>query len=156
MNKSEIKQFKSLFENILNEKSLKKIWEGEENNSNSGDEVDLAGFHREKELSSKLLNRNSHYLKKVKYALEKINNETFGSCEDCGADISHQRLKARPTATLCIACKEESEKIENTTFDRSNVINLPTKNTNTEKTVSNDPFKKNVTKLDNGEIRVLV
>ena len=37
---------------------------------------------------------------------------TYGCCEDCGDDISQKRLMARPTATLCITCKEEEERGE--------------------------------------------
>lgn len=37
-------------------------------------------------------------------ALQRIENGTYGSCASCGADISEMRLKAQPTATLCINC----------------------------------------------------
>lgn len=37
-------------------------------------------------------------------ALQRIENGTYGSCANCGADISEMRLKALPTATLCINC----------------------------------------------------
>ena len=52
------------------------------------------------------------YRKKVEQALERIEAGEFGVCEDCGADIGFNRLKARPTASLCIGCKEEQEKEE--------------------------------------------
>lgn len=156
MNSLQSEKFKHLFENILEEKSFKPNKAQNEEGKPSGDDVDLFNFNQEKELSSKLVNRNSLYLKKVQYALEKIKNNTFGICEDCDGKISDQRLKARPTATLCINCKEENERIENSLFDKSNIIKLPQRNLAATNEVNNDPFKQNVKKLDNGDIRILV
>jgi len=51
-------------------------------------------------------------LKKIDDALSRIDNKTFGVCEECGEEIGVNRLKVRPVATLCIACKEEQEKKE--------------------------------------------
>ena len=39
--------------------------------------------------------------------IEKIDNGTFGVCDDCGDKISVKRLEARPETTLCIRCKED-------------------------------------------------
>ena len=44
--------------------------------------------------------------------LEKIDNGTFGTCDDCGEKISIKRLEARPETTLCIRCKEDQERVE--------------------------------------------
>jgi len=45
-------------------------------------------------------------------ALAKIEDGTFGTCEECGEDISIKRLEARPETTLCIRCKEDQERME--------------------------------------------
>ena len=45
-------------------------------------------------------------------ALEKIDQGTFGVCDDCGEKISLKRLEARPETTLCIRCKEDQERVE--------------------------------------------
>ncbi len=42
-------------------------------------------------------------------ALNKLEEGTFGECEECGSEIETKRLEARPVATLCIKCKEEQE-----------------------------------------------
>ena len=44
--------------------------------------------------------------------LEKIENGSFGTCDDCGEKISIKRLEARPETTLCIRCKEDQERDE--------------------------------------------
>ncbi len=75
-----------------------------------GDEVDAFTEEKSRQLDLRLRSRNSVYLKKVKYALHKIHAGTFGDCEECGGEIGDQRLAARPTATLCIYCKEDEER----------------------------------------------
>lgn len=76
---------------------------------NSGDEVDIYTSEKERYDYLNFRMRNWSYLKKLKKALAKTSDHTYGECEDCGADISKQRLQARPTAELCISCKEEKE-----------------------------------------------
>ncbi len=39
-------------------------------------------------------------------ALARLEEGTYGKCENCGRDIPFERLEARPTATLCVACKQ--------------------------------------------------
>ncbi|MCJ7496018.1 MAG: TraR/DksA C4-type zinc finger protein, partial [Deltaproteobacteria bacterium] len=46
---------------------------------------------------------------KIKEALARIEDGTFGICEECGEEISEERLKARPVTTLCIGCKTKAE-----------------------------------------------
>ncbi|EQC52451.1 TraR/DksA family transcriptional regulator [Bacteriovorax sp. DB6_IX] len=57
----------------------------------------------------RFLNRRTSYLKKINNSLLKIKLGEFGICEECDGEISYRRLLARPTATLCIDCKEDSE-----------------------------------------------
>lgn len=57
-------------------------------------------------------NREVFYLKKIDKALKKFDVNEFGLCDDCGCWIKFERLMARPTADLCIVCKEESERDE--------------------------------------------
>lgn len=57
-------------------------------------------------------NREVFYAKKIDKALKKFDINEFGLCDDCGCWIKFERLLARPTADLCIVCKEESERDE--------------------------------------------
>jgi RNA polymerase-binding transcription factor DksA len=43
-------------------------------------------------------------IKQIKEALERIANNTYGVCADCGTDIDPKRLRALPNATRCISC----------------------------------------------------
>jgi DnaK suppressor protein len=76
------------------------------------DEVDQATTDVEQSMRMRLCNRETLYLKKVEEALRRIDEGTFGLCEACEEEIGLKRLEARPTATLCVSCKEEQERKE--------------------------------------------
>ena len=78
------------------------------------DEMDLASSEYLQSFTFRLRGREKTFLKKIEYALTKIDNGTYGICEDedCDEDISIKRLEARPEALLCIRCKEDQEKKE--------------------------------------------
>ena len=50
--------------------------------------------------------------REIQKALTKIEDGSFGVCEECSEEISVKRLEARPETTLCIKCKEDQERIE--------------------------------------------
>lgn len=81
------------------------------------DDLDQASTDVEQSLRLRLRNRESLYIKKLDEALRRIEAGDFGICESCGGDIEVKRLEARPTATLCISCKEEEEQREQLTAD---------------------------------------
>jgi len=60
----------------------------------------------------RLKDRERKLIKKIDAAISRIDSGKFGLCEVCGKSIGEKRLKARPVATLCIACKEAQEKDE--------------------------------------------
>ena len=51
-------------------------------------------------------------INKIRQALERIKDGTFGLCESCDEMIGAERLRARPVTTLCIDCKTEQERKE--------------------------------------------
>jgi len=61
-------------------------------------------------------NREMFYAKKIDKALKKFEVNEFGMCSDCGSWIKFERLLARPTAEMCIFCKEEAERDESSNF----------------------------------------
>lgn len=76
------------------------------------DDIDLASSELDQSMIYKLRNRERNLLRKIEKALGKIEDGTYGTCENCGEPISLKRLEARPVAELCITCKEEQEKQE--------------------------------------------
>ena len=63
-------------------------------------------------ITLRLRSRESRLIKKIKAALERIGDGTYGICETCGEHISIKRLMARPVTSKCIECKEKEEKME--------------------------------------------
>lgn len=84
----------------------------EELQSGSGDPVDIASLEISQASISKIGRREAFLLKKIDYALKKIEDKTYGECENCGEAIGVRRLEARPVAQLCIDCKTEQENAE--------------------------------------------
>jgi len=60
----------------------------------------------------RIRDRERRLMNKIKDALERIEDGSFGICESCGNEIGIKRLHARPVATLCITCKTKQEMLE--------------------------------------------
>lgn len=79
---------------------------------NFPDPTDRAALEANRNFMLRLRDRDSKLIKKIKKALERIEDGTFGICEKCGEDISPKRIKARPVTTQCIECKTKEEALE--------------------------------------------
>ena len=79
---------------------------------NFPDPTDRASLESDRNFMLRIRDRENKLIKKIKKALERIDNGTFGICEKCGEDISIKRLKARPVTTQCIECKTKEEAVE--------------------------------------------
>ncbi|RJG20487.1 TraR/DksA family transcriptional regulator [Massilia cavernae] len=53
---------------------------------------------------------NAAQMGSVRRALAKLEDGSYGECEECGNPIGFSRLQARPEARLCIACQTRAEK----------------------------------------------
>ncbi len=78
----------------------------------SPDVVDQAASQTEKNVEMRTLNRQIKLLSKIERAIKKINDNTYGYCEETGEAIGLKRLIARPIATLSIEAQEKHEKNE--------------------------------------------
>ena len=83
-----------------------------DDNSASADIVDQASSYTEKNVEMRAINRQIKLISKIDGALKKIQDGTYGYCEETGEPIGIKRLVARPVATLCIAAQEKHEKNE--------------------------------------------
>jgi DnaK suppressor protein len=73
------------------------------------DETDLAASEVNQNLVFKLRDRERQLLGKIDEALGRMDEGTFGMCEECEEPIEPKRLEVRPVSTHCIACKERQE-----------------------------------------------
>ncbi len=78
----------------------------------SPDIVDQASSQTEKTVEMRTLNRQRKLLSKIDKAIKRINDNTYGYCEETGEPIGVKRLIARPIATLSIEAQEKHEKNE--------------------------------------------
>lgn len=76
------------------------------------DPTDRASLESDRNFLLRIKDRERKLIMKVKEALDRIDNGTFGICESCGKPISEKRLMARPVTTLCIECKTDLENLE--------------------------------------------
>ena len=78
----------------------------------SPDVVDQAASQTEKNVEMRTLNRQIKLLSKIDKAIKRIQDNTYGYCEETGEPIGLKRLIARPIATLSIEAQEKHEKNE--------------------------------------------
>ena len=83
-----------------------------DNEISSPDIVDQASSQTEKTVEMRTINRQRKLLAKIDSAIKKIENNTYGYCEETGEPIGLKRLIARPIATLTIEAQEKHEKNE--------------------------------------------
>ena len=83
-----------------------------DDNSASADIVDQASSYTEKNVEMRAINRQIKLITKIDQAVKKIQDDTYGYCEETGEPIGLKRLIARPIANLCIAAQEKHEKEE--------------------------------------------
>jgi len=76
---------------------------------NFPDPTDRASLEADRNFMLRIRDREHKLIKKIKKALDRIENGTFGVCDTCGEEISIKRLKARPVTTQCIDCKTKEE-----------------------------------------------
>lgn len=79
---------------------------------NFPDPTDRASLEADRNFMLRIRDRENKLIKKIKKALDRIENGTFGICEKCDEEISVKRLKARPVTTHCIDCKTKEEAFE--------------------------------------------
>jgi DnaK suppressor protein len=80
--------------------------------SDIGDILDSVSEERTRELDMILTDREKQKLKQIDDALERIEENTYGLCEECGVKIPRARLKVVPFAKYCVECKEVIEREE--------------------------------------------
>lgn len=107
------------YRSILNEemRSLldeagKTVSEMTADTTNFPDPTDRATQESDRTFELRIRDRERKLINKIKDALERIDDGSFGICEVCGEEIGEGRLKARPVTTLCIDCKMEQEQKE--------------------------------------------
>jgi DnaK suppressor protein len=119
MNQEKLIYFKGMLEGrlkaLLEEAGKAVNGMGQERTEDFPDPTDRASFESDRNFQLRIKDRERKLIIKIKEALDRIENGTFGICDSCGKPISEKRLMARPVTTQCIECKtadEQQERVE--------------------------------------------
>jgi DnaK suppressor protein len=74
------------------------------------DFTDQSSVESNRDLLLQMNDRDLNILEEIERTLEKIEDGSYGICEDCGCEIGKQRLNAHLIVSLCVDCKTEQEK----------------------------------------------
>lgn len=119
--RTELEMFKRLLEKHLSlvrgdisqieEESLSKSFTEQtgELTTMPGDIADLSAESFDHEFGVKMLENKGELAAEIEAAIERIENGSFGLCEECGNPINKERLRAIPYARFCIKCQREME-----------------------------------------------
>ena len=112
MSKKQINHFReilTIWKNELQEEVERTISHMQEDASNFPDPADRATQEEEFGLELRTRDRERKLLGKINEAIQRIDDGTYGYCEETGDEIGIKRLEARPVATLCLEAQERHE-----------------------------------------------
>ena len=100
------------WKNEIIKSNSKILFVNEDQEISSPDVVDQASSQTEKTIEMRTINRQRKLLTKIDKAVKRIEDDTYGYCEETGEPIGIKRLIARPIATLSREAQEKHEKNE--------------------------------------------
>jgi RNA polymerase-binding transcription factor len=111
MDQKDIEFFRTLLNQRVNELRTEagKTVDDMDEDENFPDPSDRATMESNRNSVLRIRDRERKLIFKIQEALQRLDDGEFGICEECGEDISIERLKARPVTTLCIECKSSQE-----------------------------------------------
>ncbi len=115
MEQKDIDYFRDHLTQMLEEAQRKgdtTIEELTDSNEVFADPADRATAESDRAFTLRIRDRERRLIRKIQSALQRIEEGTYGCCDDCGEDIGVPRLNARPMTKLCIACKSKQEEDE--------------------------------------------
>ena len=83
----------------------------------SADDLDEIERAVSRDIAIQNLDRESRMLRDIRNTLQRIDQDTFGSCLHCEQEISLRRLKAVPWAQQCLRCQEAADRGDETVVD---------------------------------------
>ena len=113
MRERELKHFQTLLNEKLDELLLEadRTVDGmtDAKAENFPDPTDRAALESNRNFTLRIRDRERKLIAKIKEALTRIDDGSYGKCEECGEKIGRERMEARPVTTLCIDCKSLQE-----------------------------------------------
>ncbi|HBO49562.1 MAG: RNA polymerase-binding protein DksA [Alphaproteobacteria bacterium] len=122
MNDMQLEYFRQKLENwkkSIVSQSVDTLEDLRQGGLNQPDEIDRASLETDKSLDLRTKDRIRKLISKIDAALDRIEDGTYGYCEETGEPIGLERLEARPVATLSIEAQERHERMEKTYDDEA-------------------------------------
>ena len=122
MNDMQLEYFRQKLENwkkSIVSQSVDTLEDLRQGGLNQPDEIDRASMETDKSLDLRTKDRIRKLISKIDAALDRIEDGTYGYCEETGEPIGLDRLEARPVATLSIEAHERHERREKTYDDEA-------------------------------------
>tara|TARA_B100000282_G_scaffold252353_1_gene197162 strand:+ start:216 stop:647 length:432 start_codon:yes stop_codon:yes gene_type:complete len=120
MSPEQTEHFKNIlfsWKKLLMSEAEKTMDHMKQDSSKLSDPNDAATQEEEFRLELRTRDRERKLISKIDQALSRIDDGSYGFCEDTGEPIGIKRLEARPIATLSIEAQERHEKMERTQVD---------------------------------------
>jgi DnaK suppressor protein len=111
----DLEYFRKLLASMLEEAQQKgdsTLEELTDSNEVFADPADRATAESDRSFTLRIRDRERRLIRKIQAALQRIDDGSYGICDDCGEEIGVPRLKARPVTKLCINCKSKQEEDE--------------------------------------------
>ena len=102
---------------IIKSNTLTNLLNSSDDSVSSADMIDQASSYTDKSVEMKALTRSRKLIEKIESALRRVQNDTYGYCEETSEPIGLKRLIARPVATLSIEAQERHERDEKIFID---------------------------------------
>lgn len=111
MKKTFIKHIK---QKLLNQKNeiIEKCKRHNEEIDAFGDEIDVIQARVIALADARLASRDKDNLAKIEATLKRIEDNTFGECQECNEEIGEKRLEINPSFITCIGCAEHLEMLK--------------------------------------------
>ncbi len=120
MSSKQVSHFKLIlleWKKQLMKEADKTVQHMQQDSSKLSDPNDAATQEEEFRLELRTRDRERKLINKIDQALQRVEDGTYGFCEETGEPIGIKRLEARPIATLCIEAQERHERLEKTRID---------------------------------------
>ncbi len=115
MNRAQRERFMKILtswrQELLNESS-RTVHSLQDETINHPDPTDRASQETEMSIELRNRDRERRLIRKIEESIARLEIGSYGFCISCGVPINIERLEARPTATLCLDCKEWDERRE--------------------------------------------
>ena len=107
-----LKKRNEVVEGLETQMGRKLIRESGQKIDSAMDSADQSALDVDQGIDYSLLEMKYEQYKDIADAFRKLQNNTFGLCEECGDEISIKRLEVNPLARYCIECKTKKEEME--------------------------------------------